>query len=1436
MNETFSPAEEAVEYKNIKPNFYYKNQRQLLLPKSSQMGKETAVLMMSPSFDATINIINSNYVPWNKFRIKAVSTETMYRERVGQEQIIKNARMEYQKTFKEKNLAAMRFFDNTTVGTVLKEKRSIIYDFGTWNNLFFMYRYKRSLAVMCQQYINFIASKISKSPVMNYENKILYFSYNEWKKAGAMIGIGQDYINNPLSIFLTCLYKYNALLKPIIDLGMDMLIVNEETREFIKLKFTPDILDPSASVSIYTKLKAQLRKMKVFNITEKTSDEASAPVVKDPIKTAKQEAIAKSLVRKFTGNVEPNIFNAESDGMTDDELLKEEQPDGAPEVLTHDSTNPEPSSANKELNEEISNAVDEFFDENPNADEMDPKELEEQVENEVKRKVFVNKFVPTRSNETLKLIEVASGKQEKILSQNMDDLKSKIIDESNFAPAVETTNPNITSSKYVNFDKSYNEKKYKKDLDNAVAALSNADIKMFIEDIKEEDTSDVFNQKKTLTYTIRDENNHVHKLKFDVPIIIDDQYIYMGGSKKIILKQRIFKPIIKFGPDQVQICTMYNKCTVFRHGKAVDAKAAALKKYLTSNIEKFKVTYGNAKVKNVNYKTTLDHDYIASSITSFRIGNKYFVMDVGEVIKKLEENGVDVSKYTEGHMIPVGYTKKGDNITPIDLTSDSFSDLVMEEMGPDERKNIKVSKTGASRFAYAKVKMLNKFIPVILFLLFCEGFSSVMKKCNIHYSLYDTEEDIIKEHGKDYLFKYGTITTKDKIILWAKDPYENQLLLNGANGLPLQDYTMEELESRDTYIDMLPIFYASTNQAQNLDQFKNFLIDPKTKEILTDFNMPTDLIQVFFYACKMLVNNQHASPNSLLNVRIRGNEVISQIAYQCVVSAYGKYRKTAYKKHPSQLNVNPNCVMSALATASLIEDVETMNPVASMDKSHLVTIKASTSAEGITLSGVNKTDGYTMAKRAYDNSMLGIFGISTDHYANNGIIRCLSLEPNITSTNGYLDITPIEDVDELNSAQLFTPTELLTPPGVRHDDPQRTAMMRGQTTHMVLVEDMSPVLIGNKVESVVPYHMHNEFCFVAKNNGKVVDEQNGVYVIQYKDGTYDSFDTNPTVNKNAGDYVGLKFETKLKVGDTFKKDQVIAEDPHAFTKDRDDLSASMNIGVLAKVAVTSIDDILEDSEPMTKKLSERLGYDAIVKKTKALDANAKIEKMAKIGDHVEIGDTLIVYDSHSGDEEIAKFLKEYSKALDEKGMSDALVESNTTALKATESGTIVDIKMYCTVDLEELSPSLKKIVSDYYKRIKQKDAYLSKYQNKNDNKFYKCGQLLTETAEKSEAFYGKVKGEQVGNGVLVEFYISHRDIIKKGDKCTNYSALKGVVSHVIPEGQEPWSEFRPEEEVSAFISPLSILGRKTPSIYTTMFGNKILIELKRKVLKDYFGE
>ena len=1433
---SYLPANEAIEYRNIRNSIYYRNQKNLYLPKD-KLGYDNMVIMLSPNKESTLKSVNSMYIPWNRFQLRYITTDAFYRTKIGQKTVHENKLTEM-KDFYTKGLTATNIKyrpHNMLEGEILTKHRSLIYDFGTWNDLYFQYRYKRNMMLTCQQYINFLVSRIKASPIGNYvgsadnsyKNTILYFSYSEWRKNGANIGITLDALNNPLSIILTSMYRFNAILKPLVDLNVEIVVVNETAHEFIKFKLTEDMLTPQSAKLIFTKIRTQLKKMNVF----KTVDESGTGTTQ---KISPQDQIARQkmvnlMVKKFTGNSpeEPNIFNSE------DESLSEIIDDDTPEVSQEDDVLEE--TVKDQLTQEIDDTVNSYMDDHPELVDADEEEVEELIEEEVKQKVFINKFEPERSKAQLKLIEVETDKQNKVLSQDMDVLASKIIDESDYSNIFETANPYITQSKFANFDKSYNEKKYKRDINNAVAALSNGDIKVFVEDIQEEDTSDVFNQKKTLTYTLRDENDHVHKIKFDVPIIIDDCYVFIGGSKKHLLKQRIFKPIVKIGPDQVQICTMYNKCTVIRHGKSVDSKTAALKKYITST-EKCHAKFGNAKVKNANYKTTLDFDNISRSITAFNIGNCHYILDIAELISVLDDAGIDTKPYKNGEKVPIGYKMSGGQKHPIELSENGFTDVVYENMPDEEKSKVKFSKTGASQFAYARVKVLDKFIPVALFVLFCEGFTSVMEKCGIKYEIFDTELDIKHAYGKDYGFKYGVIQTKDKLIAWEKYPYENQLLLNGLHGLPLSEYTLEELDSKDTYIDMLPMFYASANQAQNLDQFKNFLLDPKTVEILTDFNLPTDIIGVFFYTCKLLVNNQYASQNDLVNMRLRSNEIISQIVYQCVVNAYGQYRKTAHRKNPSKINVNPNCVMSALVSSSLVEDESIMNPIMTVEKTHLVTIKASTSVKGVTLSGINKTDGYTMAKRAYDDSMLGVFGVTTDHAGNNGIIRCLSLEPNITSTNGYIDVTPISDVDSLNTAQLLTPTEMLTPNVVRHDDPQRTGMMRGQTIHMVMPDDPSPVLIGNRVESILPYHLHDEFCITAKQDGKIIDVQDGVYILEYKDGTHDSFDSKPVIKKNASDgmYVEIEMKTDLKVGSTFKKNQVIAVEPRAFTKNADDIGASMNMGVLAKVAVTSIDDILEDSEPVTKKLSEQLGYWAIVKKTKALSANTRVDRMVKIGDHVEVGDVLIAYDSHNGDEEIEKFLSEYNKALNASGMADKLVESNTTTLKATDSGEVIDIKMYCTVELEQLSPSLRKIVEEYYRKIDKNSKFLNKYKNKDDNAFYKCGQLITETSEKTEAVYGKVKGEEVGEGVLIEIYIRHKDIVKKGDKITNYCALKGVVSHVIPEGQEPWSEFRPDEEVSAFISPLSILARKTPSLYIELFGNKVLIELKRKVIDEYF--
>lgn len=69
-----------------------------------------------------------------------------------------------------------------------------------------------------------------------------------------------------------------------------------------------------------------------------------------------------------------------------------------------------------------------------------------------------------------------------------------------------------------------------------------------------------------------------------------------------------------------------------------------------------------------------------------------------------------------------------------------------------------------------------------------------------------------------------------------------------------------------------------------------------------------------------------------------------------------------------------------------------------------------------------------------------------------------------------------------------------------------------------------------------------------------------------------------------------------------------------------------------------------------------------------------------------------------------------------------------------------------------------------------------------------------------------------------------------------FTALKSIIGEVIPEGQEPFSEYRPDEQISSVIAPAAILARMTPSILLTMFGNKVLVELKRELQEIYEGK
>lgn len=66
-----------------------------------------------------------------------------------------------------------------------------------------------------------------------------------------------------------------------------------------------------------------------------------------------------------------------------------------------------------------------------------------------------------------------------------------------------------------------------------------------------------------------------------------------------------------------------------------------------------------------------------------------------------------------------------------------------------------------------------------------------------------------------------------------------------------------------------------------------------------------------------------------------------------------------------------------------------------------------------------------------------------------------------------------------------------------------------------------------------------------------------------------------------------------------------------------------------------------------------------------------------------------------------------------------------------------------------------------------------------------------------------------------------------------FTAMKYVNGELVPKGQEPYSIDRPDEEISSTFAPAGVLARMTPSIFTTMYANKVIVELKRRWLEMY---
>ena len=1271
------------------------------------------------------------------------------------------------------NMGFNLFFDLVNANTIFSNNSAMI-----------------SKLIKPKEYWDFIMRYLSELPLDKYPMKTMIINVDEFSGniVADLNGRG-DGVNPMAYIYILMRREPEEFFK----IGDIDILFTSKTGWILRVNPNEckSLMKDSSNVNIGTLFRKEL--FKLMNKQDPEENSVSSEV--DTILMQNREEISKSLIDKY-------VFGA-----------------------TGDANIPE------DVKNKIEIEVEKVLDANKDMNEAEVKKEIEKNEDLMKDIVMANDKGISKSTASSKRDELLREKQlelnirgkslEEILNVKSENIEVPV---NNIIDHAETFNTNMTDVRFPNIDKAYVEELMEKDLVSMFTMMNDKSIKVFVRSISCEDTSDISNYKETYTIELEDEMRVRHKLVFDVPKIIDGRFLYLGGNRKYINNQQLLLPIVKVEPDTVQLVSNYNKIFIRRYGEKVSSLNEKLKKALSEEIKGVRVQRGKFDDKNSKFVTTIDYDDLSKVFKEININGTRILFDQQEIRNLLLDSSIkNIESRLDKELLPIGI--KGNVFYCIDLNNDEVVMLNQQGKTESTKKSLfefivslspaiesKVGEQSAGKkYMYSRATIMSKQVPIVLLLCYFEGIDGFLKRANINHYFSDTRPRIAPNEN--------VIQFQDGYLIYTNKPTSTALLMNGFVDIPTKNYNYNDLNDKFVYQSMFETMFGRRNIANAFDNFLDNFIDPMTLDVLRRLSLPTDITGMILYGNELLADNQYT--HEITVSRVRCAEVINAIVYKNVTKAYEKYKETANYNNPVKISMKRDAVIKEIMMQQTVEDYSELNPIYEQQNLRKCLRKGP--------SGCNLAQAYTEEQRSFHPGMAGLFTLSSSPDANVGVNRFLTLEPPITDPRGFIDNKALQGkVTEYNDANLFGIAELLTTGCAAGDDSPRTTMTCRQSTHCVATTKASPVLISNGAERVIQYHCTKDWVFVAKENGEVkeFDEKLGLLIVEYENGEHDAIDLNRIAKNGAGGFnVSKHMNSNFKKGDKFKKNDILAYDDKFFSENSA-FGNRFNIGSFQKVALLSSSLTYEDSSYVSKKLSREMATDVVMQKQAVLGPNTNVDFMVKIGDKVQNGDELIRFEKSFNDDVINQLLFNVGDEFKED-----IIMSGKDKVKSKYAGVIEDIKVYCTVDIEELSPSLRQIVTQYYSKIKARKKLLEKYDN--SGSVVKCNMLFNEPTGKVETNNGKLRGAIVNEGVLIEFYIKVHDELGIGDKIVFFSALKSIVGSIIPEGQEAYTLYRPEESIDAVLSCNSLIARGITSAPKMLMGNKLLVELSRK-LKDIY--
>ena len=1085
----------------------------------------------------------------------------------------------------------------------------------------------------------------------------------------------------------------------------------------------------------------------------------------------------------------------------------------------------DPTKIEKPTEDKINQSVENIVDYTKNAEE---------AEKEMDNSVDLKELILQAKNDQDDTFKISATRKARMDDLNDKFLKEKIanstiaelvatedtpLQSTDLSKNVETIDDEWANLKKPNFEADYN---IDADIMKCLHSLSqNKDVPMSVIDVSMEDRSTSEDSIITYTVHLEDSLGKRHTLRFDMPKIINKRFLRLRGNDKIIPGQLINLPIIKTDEDTVQVVSNYNKIFITRYGQVgkINQSTNALIRALTKlkeNNYKLEVKDDNdiptpSKIDlGNNAKISAKYELPAEYVELSKIFNKittsdgrvyYFNRD--ELIHKLEEKKVKVES-DQGFMV-VGITKDNQSIT---VPEEGVSSSLINHLGI-HKYAYTFMKPGA-RMTYSQASILNSKIPLIVVMAYTAGLTGALNAAGIEYNLSEKRPTNTKNY---FRFNDGFLSFNDS---YAPDA---ALLVNGLAVINTQEYSLTDIDTKAMWLDVLDDF-GGRNRADGLDSFANLMMDPITVEVCKTYKLPTDYIEVLAYASSLLTTNKFNRHTDITGNRFRTNERLVHFLYKALATSYGMYlREIKNNRKDAKMTMKQSAVIDMALSDVTTSDLSKLSPLLELESANTVTFKG--------LSGMNSDRSYSLDKRTYDDTMINKLSMSTGFSATVGINRQATINMGIESTKGY--IKSGGELDRMSDANTLSITEALTPFGTTRDDPFRTAMTFIQTSkHGMRTNSQDPLLVTNGADQALPYLTSDTFAHKTKWDA-IVEEVNDDYMIianKSNRSEKEFIDLREKVEKNSdgGFFITIKLDLakNYKKGQTIKPGEIIAYDKDSYSDKVGVGNLAYNIGTLTKVAIMHTDKGFEDSAIISQDLSEKMASEIVLQVDVLMDAKDIDIQCVEIGKPLHEGEVIMSYRAALEDQDATDIINKMVSKNAGNESKELMDEIGKIKVKSKVTGKLQDIKIYSTIPTSEMSKSLAAFVNKYNAPIDKMKSKLSKLGI--DASQYGTSGVLPAV--------GKLKHAE--GKVLVEFYIKYYDKMSVGDKLVYFSALKGVVKEIFPEGKEPYSEYRPEEKVHSFLPVGSVNARMVTSVLTLGAINKVLIELDRHV-KDIMG-